>query len=82
MALTRDTLKNILKASLKAGPAEQVIGCDECLELIDQFAERVLAGKEIPEALRLVQFHLESCPPCKDEFEALLIALRAMNESS
>ncbi|MBI1743091.1 zf-HC2 domain-containing protein [Candidatus Acetothermia bacterium] len=81
MALTRDTLKNIIGASLKAQLSEQVIGCDECLEMVDQFAEHILDGKEIPEALRLVQLHLEGCPPCKDEFEALLTALREMDGS-
>ncbi len=52
------------------------LGCDGCLELMDQFAQAELDGTTIPKALECVQIHLEQCKCCKDEYEALMIALR------
>ena len=54
------------------------IGCDECFEVVDQFVEIELAGKNAAEAMPLVQDHLNRCSDCCEEFEALLTALRAM----
>lgn len=52
------------------------LGCDGCLELMDQFAQAELDGTSIPEALECVRTHLEQCKCCKDEYEALITALR------
>ncbi len=54
------------------------ISCDECFEQLGQFAELVLAGKKASEAIPLVQNHLDRCSDCREEFEALLAALRAL----
>jgi hypothetical protein len=54
------------------------IGCDECFEQLDRFVEMTLAGKNAAEAMPLVQDHLERCRDCREEFEALLAALRAL----
>ena len=52
------------------------LGCDGCLELMDQFAQAELDGTTIPRALECVRIHIEQCKCCKDEYEALMIALR------
>lgn len=52
------------------------IGCDECYEQLDRFAELALAGRNAAEAMPLVQDHLERCGDCREEFEALLAALQ------
>lgn len=54
------------------------IGCAECFEQVDQFVELELAGKNAAQALPLVQDHLNRCNNCREEFEALLHALRAV----
>lgn len=54
------------------------IDCDECFEQIDQFVEMELAGKDAAEAMPLVQDHLDRCGNCREEFEALLAALKAV----
>lgn len=54
------------------------IGCDECFEHMDQFVEMRLVGKDAAEAMPLVQDHLDRCDDCREEFEALLAALRAV----
>ena len=74
MTLTPVTLKRIVTSALNARPDE--IGCDECFEQLDWFAELVLAGKSAAEAMPLVQDHLDRCRDCREEFEALLAALR------
>ncbi len=55
------------------------IGCEECFEKLDRFVEMELAGKDAAEAMPLVQDHLERCNGCKEEFEALLVVLRALS---
>lgn len=54
------------------------IDCDRCFEELDRFVEVTLAGKNAAEAMPLVQDHLERCRDCREEFEALLTALRAL----
>jgi hypothetical protein len=55
---------------------EAEIGCDECFEQLDSFAESELSGVEVSAAMPLVGDHLEKCADCRSEFEALLTALR------
>lgn len=69
-------LKKILRAIINTRQDE--IGCHECFELLDQFVEMELAGKTPGEALPLVEDHLNRCGNCKEEYEALLAALRAV----
>ncbi len=76
MALTPQNLKKVVFEVMRTRPVE--LTCGECWQEIDQYAEKTLAGKEIPEALKLVEQHLEICPECEEEFEALLAALRGM----
>jgi hypothetical protein len=53
------------------------IGCDECFERLDGFAQTELSGVDAGAAMPLVRDHLDKCADCRDEFEALLRALRA-----
>ncbi len=69
-------LKGLVRAVMTTRPDE--IGCEECFEELDRFVEMVLAGKDAAEAMPLVQDHLDRCHECKEEFEALLAALRAL----
>ena len=71
-----ETLKKMVRGVVTTRPDE--IGCDECFEQLDRFIEMVLAGKNAAEAMPLVQDHLERCDDCREEFEALLAALRAL----
>jgi hypothetical protein len=74
MELEPAALKRMVRNILTARPDE--IGCDECFEQLDRFVEMELAGKNAAEAMPLVQDHLERCADCREEFEALLAALR------
>ncbi|MDP9485523.1 MAG: hypothetical protein M3Q49_06995 [Actinomycetota bacterium] len=55
---------------------EEEIGCDECFEELDRFVESELAGLDAAAAMPLVQDHLDRCGDCREEFEALLEALK------
>jgi hypothetical protein len=77
MELEPAALKRMVRKILTARPDE--IGCDECFEQLDRFVEMTLAGKNAAEAMPLVQDHLERCGDCREEFEALLAALRALS---
>lgn len=71
-----DTLKQMVRGIIATRPDE--LGCDECFQQVDRFAEMVLDGKPAAEAMPLVQEHLDRCGDCREEFEALLAALRAV----
>lgn len=80
MVLDLDTLKKTLDAVLKTRDNE--LDCEQCANLMDQFAELQLGdldSKDVPEALELVQHHLDICPKCDEVFQALLDALRALD---
>jgi hypothetical protein len=71
--LTLKEVRDLLKDLLATREVE--IGCDDCLMQVASYCETELAGKEIPEALRLVREHLEICTDCYEEYQALLSAM-------
>jgi hypothetical protein len=77
MNLEPAVLKEMVRVVLSTRPDE--IGCDECLDQLDRFVEMKLAGKDAAKAMPLVQDHLDRCRDCREEFEALLEALRALS---
>jgi len=56
---------------------EVEIGCDECFERLDSFAELALSGVEATVAMPLVGDHLNKCEDCRSKLEALLSAFRS-----
>ena len=54
---------------------EEEVDCDGCLDRMAEFVEHSLAGKTIPEGLKLIEHHLRLCPECGEEFESLKCAL-------
>ena len=76
MELDRNTLKQMIWDAVTFRPDE--LSCGQCFEHLDHFAELSLVGKSAVEAMPLVQDHLEHCVDCREEFEALLAALRVI----
>jgi len=74
-SLDLETVKRMARGIATTHPDE--IGCAECFEQMDQFVDLTLEGKNAGEALPLVQDHLKRCRNCREEYEALLEALRA-----
>lgn len=53
------------------------IGCNECFELLDIFADLVDAGHEAELIMPLIQHHINMCRDCREEFQALMASLAA-----
>ena len=51
--------------------------CEKVHRLLDQFAEAVMRGEDAAHLMPLVQRHLDMCPDCREEYEALLRILKA-----
>jgi len=68
---------NVVKlVRLLAETREIEIGCDQCFERLDSFAETELSGLDASAAMPLVGDHLDKCAACRSTLEALLRALR------
>ena len=59
---------------------EEELTCGHCYDELDRFIEMELSGKNPAEAMPLVREHLDRCAACKEEYEVLLEALKAMIE--
>lgn len=76
MLIEPEKLKRVVRGIVTAHPDE--IGCDTCFQRMDEFVDLTLAGKDAATALPLVHDHLLRCANCREEFEALLVAVQAM----
>jgi hypothetical protein len=72
--LKRDEVLKLVRVVAETREVE--IGCDECFERLDSFAETELSRIEASAAMPLVSDHLDKCADCRSTFEALLTALR------
>jgi hypothetical protein len=59
---------------------EQEISCDDVHAVLAEFAERKQQGEPIAHLMPQVAHHLELCPACREEYEALLLAIEAENK--
>ena len=74
MTLKRGDVAKLVRVVAETHEVE--IGCDECFERLDIFAETELSGVDASAAMPLVGDHLDKCADCRSEFEALITALR------
>lgn len=51
---------------------DREMACEEVFEVIDQYAELVVAGEDPEKVMPLVHHHLRMCGHCREEFEMLL----------
>jgi anti-sigma factor RsiW len=60
------------------GPTGPEIGCDECFDVLDLYAEA-----KLPEsAADAMSAHLDGCSACREEYESLRDLLRVDGASS
>ena len=78
MPLSQQEIERLLQ--LIGRTAEDEITCEQCLELVAEFAERRMAGESIASSLLVVEQHLEVCDECREEYEALLRTLHDIDE--
>ena len=79
MPLSQEQIAKLL--GLVASVEPDRLDCDGCFSQLAEFAELELTQREIPDALRAVEMHLEQCVCCQDEYSALLEGLRALQAS-
>jgi hypothetical protein len=51
---------------------EEEISCDEIYAKIDEYVEREVNKKDAAQLMPLIREHLDTCPDCCEEYEALL----------
>ena len=73
--LKRDDVVKLVRVVAQTREIE--IGCDECFEQLDSFAETELSGVDASAAMPLVGDHLDKCEDCRSKLQALLTALRS-----
>jgi hypothetical protein len=78
MKLTQEIIKKMMRSIQST--REQELTCGACYDEVDRFVELELSGKNAAEAMPLVREHLDRCGTCKEEYEALLDALKAILE--
>lgn len=72
--ITDDHLRELAGLLLNTRPDE--LTCEEWLDRVGGYAEAAAAGRPAPDGSELVTHHLTVCPECREEFEALVAALR------
>ncbi len=80
MSLESKKLQHLVRDILTTQTDE--IGCDTCFAQLDLFVEMILTGQDAASAMPLVQAHLDRCIACREEFEALLFALKYLSQQS
>ena len=78
MKLSSETIRKMMHSIQST--REEELSCGHCYDELDQFIEMELSGKNPAEALPLVKEHLDRCTACREEYEVLLEALKAMIE--
>lgn len=76
--MANSTWQALLKSALETEEIE--IDCQECYDLMDMYAERILEGADAEEIMPTVKQHLKQCNCCFHQFEALMIMLREIAE--
>ena len=63
------------------GVREEEISCDEIYSRLDEYVERELSKKDAAQLTPLIRDHLDVCPECCEEYEALLSVLNEESNS-
>lgn len=60
---------------------EEELCCEDVHSLLNTFAEMVARGEDTRQIMPQVHLHMEFCPDCQEEFEALVHILQAAETS-
>lgn len=78
MAMTSDQAEKMLR--MIEHTQDEELSCDEVFELLDVYAEMAARGEDVGELYPLVEHHLEMCPDCREEYEAVMRILEKRTE--
>ena len=51
--------------------------CEDVYEILDQYTELIARGEDAAQLMPLIKHHLDMCPECHEEFDALLRIVEA-----
>ena len=74
------TLRQFIEHIVRTRAEE--LDCDQAYHAVDVFVERIADGEDVCNLFPLLLHHLEFCPDCQEECEALLNALSSTTQSS
>jgi hypothetical protein len=69
-------LRNLIESMILAHQSDQM-DCEMCNQNIACLAEQVALGANLSELLPAMECHLKCCQDCAEEFQALVVILRA-----
>ena len=75
--LDTETIRDMMKGIATTRADE--LDCGGCFDQMDRFVELYLSGEDTARILPLVHDHLQRCPDCQEEYDALLRAIEAEN---
>ncbi len=79
MKPSREQLRDLLRTVAATEPQE--INCEELLARVGGYLESAAPGGELPPELELVAQHLEVCPECREEYNALVVAYKSLPDN-
>ena len=78
MKLSSETIRKLMH--MIRNTRDEELTCGHCFDELDEFIEIKLRGLNADEAMPLVKDHLDRCAACREEYEILLEALKAMTD--
>jgi hypothetical protein len=51
--------------------SEVELTCDEVFAVLGEYTEKAMKGEDVASVMPLVKQHLDMCPDCREEYEAL-----------
>ncbi len=78
MVIAYEKVQRLFKAIATAVPDQ--LDCDGCFELSAELADAEIHGQAIDSVLDAVRIHMNQCPCCAYEYQALLEALRTADD--
>ncbi len=59
---------------------EEEMSCDQMFTQLDEFVELEVKSRDAAKLMPLIQEHIDMCPECCDEYQALLTVLENTKE--
>ncbi len=77
MGQSTDIMRQLM--GMIARTQQRELDCGEVFAVLDQYTEAIVAGEDVSAQFALVIHHLDICPDCLEEYEALLSVLQTIH---
>ena len=76
--MSKPVWRSLLKSALET--EEYEIDCQECFDLLDEYADMLIEGAAPCKVMTLVKQHLNNCPDCSVLFESLITIIGSQDD--